>query len=235
MYASHAERETAANLVVLAMMPISLIFMSAFYRMLLAGSRGESLNVLQLLAFGVKRLPRAVATFGLLWICMMGAFALLAMLAVGVAMAIGKTAGMMFGMSLYVVVIALVVVGGIRWQLAPLVCILEDKSMFAVLKRSNQLVSGRLVSFIGTTFASMVLSYMLIIGAILLCLVVTLLGTSMKVSSPVLAGVVWVVPLVISYGIAVLLPLSAQFLAYYTLTEGEELSADLRQNGSYYP
>ena len=209
----------------LALIPMLFLIpatMAAYFRLLQAGKQDESLTFVSAFMYGLRRSIPMLATGAVLG----GVFYLAMVLLVLIPSWMTRhsdTGGLVVGF----VISCLSLIGGVyaalRWQLAGAVCMLEERSFFQVLTRSQQMTQGRL----GTLTVINIGAGMLYFAAAMIVGAVANFTMGSAVRS---AGTeFWLlIPIGMLYMWALMLPVTTNFLCYYYLRTGSrafELSA----------
>ena len=194
-----------------AMMLLLPATLAAYYRLVMARKEGEGISFLSALTFGAERSIRMLATY----IVLSFTLGFAAVLWFGLLELLGKsTGGAFLSVPLSIVSGLASVYFALRWQLAPAVCVVENRKFFDVLRRSYQLTENRLLPLFLIALGSGLLYF----GA---AMVVTFgIGLLFSSVSNNLANLALLPLFTVFYLWAWLFPLTANFLCYYYLSLG---------------
>ncbi|MBT9587728.1 hypothetical protein IV102_30610 [bacterium] len=205
----------------LAMVPMLFLIpatMAAYFRLLLAGKQHESLTFISAFLYGFRRSVPMLATGVVLGgVCYLAIFLLV--FVVALVSVSTSTGGELLGVVLSCVAMVASVYAALRWQLAGAVCMLEERSFFQVLLRSQQMTRGRVGSLtlinIGAGLLNFAAAMVVSVGATLM------MGSPSR--SP--GAEFWLaIPTGMFYIWALMLPVTTNFLCYYYLrTAGQAL------------
>lgn len=215
-----AEQMHSPFLLILALLFQMPSALASYFRILLARKRGERLSLLACLSFGFSRSIRMLAT----GIVMLLLFWLLTAIFIMIT-SMCSVLHPLFGGSVGLVLLGCFIYCALRWQLAPVVCVVENQPANTVLERSYRITENRLTPLLGITLAVWTLQLGLDFG------IGMAVGGLFEAANKNLAVLLALPFACLLYSLTIMLPLTAQFLCYYAITGGEPPAQQSEDDG----